>query len=578
MGSVFLAEHLHMGRRDAVKVLSRSVADDQDARARFTREARNASTINHPNVCTVYDFGEIRDGLPFIAMEYVEGHTLTEVMEREGPLPPERVVRIGAQVCRALEAAHRRKIVHRDLKPDNIMLTREPGGGEAVKVVDFGIAKAMREEGEEDGGLTRAGWVVGTPEYVSPEQLEGRELDGRSDLYSLGVVLFRALSGRLPFSGESWQEVMTSRLSEDPADLTAVAGDRVPAGLAGAIRRVLERDRDRRHPDAGAFRADLERSVEPSADGSGAGLAATVAVPRGDAPPRGGRPDPADGEEAGSPGPDPGGAPAEPASADRRRTLAWIAGGAVGVAGLALAGVVLLGGGGDGSGAAGTEAGSDVVASEPTEDTSDGTTGAGTEATGAAEIVVSFPPGSLPVGGTGRADAEVTDADGRPLQRSPSWTSLDPGVATVEADGSVTGRAAGTAGLVASVGGVADTLTLRVRERGSEQQEVGEGEQQGAEPAPDPRTVLDRQFDRIALGPQPSPAELSAIEDTARTYWGREDLSPELRAHAAWVLSNALDSRGQAEEACRWIRQALDLVPGVDHYRSFRAGVCEEDG
>lgn len=283
MGAVYLAEHLRMGRRDALKVLSRSLADDDDARARFTREARNASFINHPNACTVYDFGEIADGLPFIAMEYVDGETLGELLSREGRLSPDRAVDLVAQVTRALEAAHARGIAHRDLKPDNIMLTRAPDGSERAKVVDFGIAKAMEDEGGQN--LTMPGWVVGTPEYVSPEQLAGQDLDGRSDLYSLGIVLFRMLTGGLPFHGDTWQEVMTNRLSEPPDRLADVGGTPYPSALEDVVRRTLEREPEERFPDAAAFREALVRAGEaagpgPIASKEGAPDAGARSVPR----------------------------------------------------------------------------------------------------------------------------------------------------------------------------------------------------------------------------------------------------------------------------------------------------------
>ncbi|MFW6192996.1 MAG: serine/threonine-protein kinase, partial [Gemmatimonadota bacterium] len=268
MGAVYLAEHLRMGRRDALKVLSRSLADDDDARARFTREARNASFINHPNACTVYDFGEIADGLPFIAMEYVDGETLGDLLSREGRLSPDRAANLVAQVTLALEAAHARGIAHRDLKPDNIMLTRAPDGSERAKVVDFGIAKAMEDEGGQN--LTMPGWVVGTPEYVSPEQLAGQDLDGRSDLYSLGIVLFRMLTGGLPFHGDTWQEVMTNRLSEPPDRLADVGGSPFPSALEDVVRRALEREPEDRYPDAAAFREALLRAVDAADQGPAA--------------------------------------------------------------------------------------------------------------------------------------------------------------------------------------------------------------------------------------------------------------------------------------------------------------------
>lgn len=599
MGSVFLAEHLRMGRRDAVKVLSRSVADDEEARARFTREARNASTINHPNVCTVYDFGEILDGLPFIAMEYVEGETLSELMDREGPLSPERAVRIAAQVCAALDAAHRRDIIHRDLKPDNIMLTRDARGEETVKVVDFGIAKAMREE-EDEGrqDLTRAGWVVGTPEYVSPEQLKGREMDGRSDLYSLGIVLFRMLSGRLPFGGESWQEVMTRRLSEEPADLAEATGGRVPDGLVRAVRRVLRRNREARHPDAESFREDLMSAIGAAGETGGA-PPATVQV-REEA-----------GGEAGAAGEPPATSPGrEERGAGGRgggrsvpwRRIGWVAGGAVGIAGLVVAGMALLGD--DGSAGDTATAASDSpgdTARAPAEQSPTEPTGDRRPAV--AGVSLSLPSDPVRVGQSARGRVAVTDSQGRRLDRPATWRSLDPGTATVGGDGTVTARSPGSARIVALAGGVADTATLSVRtpppedtaappdrDTAPEGEPTGEPDEAEAEPEeeaattpePDPRTVLDRQVDALLLGAEPGPEEARARADTARTYWQRGDLPADLRAHAAWALANSFEIRGRPSDACRWIRRALELTPGVSHYETFRSAVCpqgaSEDG
>src|SRR5207249_8644224 len=170
MGQVYLAEHVKMGRKSAIKVMNPAMVHDPDAVARFNREAANASRITHPNVCAVYDFGETTDGMIYLAMEFIEGEPLTDILERDGALEPGRAVQIFQQVADALQAAHDLGIVHRDLKPDTIMISRGKGGREAVKVVDFGIAKAV---GGDDAGqkVTKTGLVVGTPEVRSPERL-----------------------------------------------------------------------------------------------------------------------------------------------------------------------------------------------------------------------------------------------------------------------------------------------------------------------------------------------------------------------------------------------------------------------
>jgi serine/threonine-protein kinase len=179
MGQVYLAEHVKMGRKSALKVMHPSMKADVDAISRFNREAANASRIAHPNVASVYDFGETSEGIIYLAMEFVDGPPLTSVIEQQGALPPKRAADIVRQAADALAVAHDMGIVHRDLKPDNIMLARTRDGGDLVKVVDFGIAKAAGNEAQK---VTKTGLVVGTPEYMSPEQLSGDKLDGRSDI------------------------------------------------------------------------------------------------------------------------------------------------------------------------------------------------------------------------------------------------------------------------------------------------------------------------------------------------------------------------------------------------------------
>ena len=257
MGQVYLAEHVKMGRRSAIKVMNPSMVHDPDAVARFNREAANASRINHPNVCAIYDFGETPDGLIYLAMEFIEGEPLTDVLERDGALPLPRATAIFLQTAEALQAAHDLGIVHRDLKPDNIMLTGRKGGGDTVKVVDFGIAKAVG--GDQAGQkVTKTGLVVGTPEFMSPEQLSGDTLDGRSDLYSLALVFFRTLTGGLPFQATSVQETMIKRLTDEPAKLAAARPDlSFPAGLQTVLDTALARTPAQRYQTVVKFAADV---------------------------------------------------------------------------------------------------------------------------------------------------------------------------------------------------------------------------------------------------------------------------------------------------------------------------------
>jgi len=271
MGQVYLAEHVKMGRRSAIKVMNPSMVHDPDAVARFNREASNASRITHPNVCAIYDFGETPEGLIYLAMEFIEGEPLTDLLAREGALKVGRAVAIFMQVAHALQAAHDLGIVHRDLKPDNIMLTKGRGGADVVKVVDFGIAKAVG--GDEAGQkVTKTGLVVGTPEFMSPEQLSGDKLDGRSDLYSLALVFFKMLTGKLPFHADTVQETMIKRLTDEPAKLKAVRPDlNFPAGLQEALDSALTRTPVDRYQSVAKF-AEAVGSVvgmggEPGAGG-----------------------------------------------------------------------------------------------------------------------------------------------------------------------------------------------------------------------------------------------------------------------------------------------------------------------
>ena len=260
MGQVYLAEHVKMGRRSAIKVMNPSLVHDPDAVARFNREAANASRITHPNVCAIYDFGETPDGTIYLAMEFVEGEPLTDVIAREGTLPVHRAGHIFLQVADALQAAHDLGIVHRDLKPDNIMISRGREGSDLVKVVDFGIAKAVG--GDDSQKVTKTGLVVGTPEFMSPEQLSGDKLDGRSDLYSLALVLFKTLTGKLPFEATTVQETMIKRLTDEPVKLAEARPDlQFPTGLQETLDAALTRNPVERYQSAAKFAADVAAVV-----------------------------------------------------------------------------------------------------------------------------------------------------------------------------------------------------------------------------------------------------------------------------------------------------------------------------
>jgi serine/threonine protein kinase len=260
MGQVYLAEHVKMGRKSALKVLHPGLVSDVDAISRFNREAANASRISHPNVAAVYDFGETPDGLIYLAMEFVDGPSLTTLIAQQGALAPPRAAEILRQTADALAAAHDMGIVHRDLKPDNIMLARTRDGGDLVKVVDFGIAKAA---GNTAQNVTKTGLVVGTPAYMSPEQLAGDTLDGRSDIYSLALVAFNMLTGRLPFPAETVQESMIMRLTEAPRKLAEMRPDVAwSAEVQAALDKALQRDAGVRYRTATEFGRALSEALE----------------------------------------------------------------------------------------------------------------------------------------------------------------------------------------------------------------------------------------------------------------------------------------------------------------------------
>ncbi len=269
MGQVYLAEHVKMGRKSAVKVMNPGMVNDADAISRFNREAANASRINHPNVAGIYDFGETPEGLIYLAMEFIEGESLTSLVEKNGALPPLRAADIAKQAADGLQVAHEMGIVHRDLKPDNIMIAKNRDGSDCVKVVDFGIAKAA---GAENQKVTKTGLVVGTPEYMSPEQLAGDKLDGKSDIYSLALVAYNMLTGKLPFEGETAQESMIMRLTDDPRPLSMTKPDTSwPPEVQAVMAKALQRKREDRYDSASKFGIALYQAVEHMPRGAAAG-------------------------------------------------------------------------------------------------------------------------------------------------------------------------------------------------------------------------------------------------------------------------------------------------------------------
>jgi serine/threonine protein kinase len=259
MGQVYLAEHVKMKRKSAVKVLHQGMVHDPDAISRFNREASNASQIQHPNVAAIYDFGETPEGLIYLAMEFVDGEPLTKIIERHGALTAARAADIGEQVASALEAAHDMGIIHRDLKPDNIMIARGRAGEDVAKVVDFGIAKAMEAD---DQKVTKTGLAIGTPEYMSPEQLGGDQLDSRTDIYSLGLVTFNMLTGQLPFPSVVSREALIMRLTEKPRTLAEIRNDvQWPAELQTVMDKALANHPADRYQHVSQFGRELVTAV-----------------------------------------------------------------------------------------------------------------------------------------------------------------------------------------------------------------------------------------------------------------------------------------------------------------------------
>lgn len=260
MGQVYLAEHVRMKRKSAIKIMRPALVHEPEALQRFTREAENASKINHPNVASIFDFGETEEGLVYLAMEFIEGESLSALLKREIAMHPVVAADIVAQASDALNAAHELGILHRDIKPDNIMVSKRPDGTFVVKLVDFGIARTM-ERGSQQ--VTRTGFAVGTPEYMSPEQLSGDVLDARSDQYSLALVAFIALTGHDAFPNSSSKESLIARLTSRPRRLDEVRDDLDwPNSIQSVFDQALAPDPTDRFPSTAEFGVALANAVE----------------------------------------------------------------------------------------------------------------------------------------------------------------------------------------------------------------------------------------------------------------------------------------------------------------------------
>ncbi|HEX9103138.1 MAG TPA: serine/threonine-protein kinase, partial [Polyangia bacterium] len=257
MGTVYRATHTLMDKPVAVKILRAELATDAEAVARFHREARSASRLDHDHCIRVTDFGQSDDGLLFLVMELLDGHSLSHVTRR-GPVPAARAAAIGVAVAEALQHAHDAGIIHRDLKPDNVFLARRAKGREIVKVLDFGLAK-LASDSAIGPSITRDGTVFGTPEYMAPEQAEGEKLDGRTDVYALGVILYQLVCGEVPFKSSNFVALLTKQVSEPPTAPRDRRPDlEIPPGLELVILKCLAKRRDERYGTAGEIADALE--------------------------------------------------------------------------------------------------------------------------------------------------------------------------------------------------------------------------------------------------------------------------------------------------------------------------------
>jgi len=270
MGTVYLAEQERLGRKVALKVISPELADDPDFRRRFLRESQLAASLDHPNVIPIYDADEVGDVL-YLAMRYVEGPSLLALVRQRGSLPPDETLRIAEQIGGALDAAHRAGLVHRDVKPANILVA-EPGGH--AYLCDFGLAKRTSSQ-----AVTQAGFFLGTVDYSSPEQIEGRPTDGRADVYSLGCVLFHCLAGRPPYVRDTQLAVLHAQL-HDPLPAVAEARPGLPPALDPVLAKATAKDPGDRYATAAELSDALRGAAGGEDDAPATRVAAVASAPR----------------------------------------------------------------------------------------------------------------------------------------------------------------------------------------------------------------------------------------------------------------------------------------------------------
>ncbi len=287
MGVVYLAEHVFIEKKVAVKILSEDFARKADLVARFMQEAKAASKIGHENIIDITDFGETASGSVFFVMEFLDGADLAHHIRESGPMPLDRVRYVMNQVCRALGAAHSKGIIHRDLKPENIYLIERNGRPDFVKILDFGIAKMSSLDNEGGSRLTRTGMIFGTPEYMSPEQAKGDKPDHRVDIYAAGCILYEMLTGDVPFHAETFMGVLTKHMFEVPQPPSQRAPNaNIPPDVEAVVLKALAKDRDQRFQTMKEMAVALEQCMggDPtSAWGSeGSGILPMARISRGE--------------------------------------------------------------------------------------------------------------------------------------------------------------------------------------------------------------------------------------------------------------------------------------------------------
>ena len=264
MSSVYLAHDVAADARYAIKILSPALSRDTNAMARLRREAALGMRLEHPHICHIVRLGETEEGLVYVVMPYVEGDILADITHRKGYIPLAETVRWVTQISDGLQLAHELKIIHRDLKPENIMVCKRANGDVDAVVMDFGLAKERKAGGELEK-LTATGIILGTPEFMSPEQLRGKTLDGRTDIYSLALMTFEMLTGKLPFEGRTQQEMMIARLRAEPTPIRQKRPDlNFSEGVEKVLLKGMARNSEDRHATAPEFaKALAEAAGEP---------------------------------------------------------------------------------------------------------------------------------------------------------------------------------------------------------------------------------------------------------------------------------------------------------------------------